>query len=70
LPGLDVVEIVETALQRLAVECDDAHPGADRGEIQLGGMFAKRPFDIRRAEPLQDIRIYSGRPYAPAAVSI
>ena len=55
LPGLDVVEIVETALQRLAVERDDANPGADRGEIQPGGMFAKRLFDIRRAEPLQDI---------------
>jgi len=46
LPGLDVVEVVETALQRLAVECDDARLGARGREIQVGGMFAKDLFDV------------------------
>ena len=33
LPCLGVVEVVETALQRLAVERDDARLGARRSEI-------------------------------------
>jgi len=55
LPGLGVVEGVETALQRLAVERDDASVGARGRAIQVGGVFAKGPFDLRRAEPMQDI---------------
>ena len=55
LLGLDVVEVVETALQRLAVECDDARLGAPGCEIQVGGMFAKDFFDVGRAQPLQNI---------------
>ena len=53
--SLDIVEVVETALQSLAVECDHARTGARRGEIQVGGMFAKHRFDISRHEPLQNI---------------
>ena len=55
LPGLDVVEAVETALQRLAVERDDAGVRACGRAIQVGGVFAKDLFDLRRAEPMQDI---------------
>jgi hypothetical protein len=52
LLALDVVEAVETAPQRLAVERDDASV-RDRGSaIQVGGVFAKDLFDLRRAEPV------------------
>ena len=53
--GLGVVEIVEAALQRLAVERDDAGLGPIGREIEEGGVFAKRLFDIRSVEPLQNI---------------
>jgi len=39
--GLGVVEIVEAALQRLAVERDDAGLGPIGREIEEGGVFAK-----------------------------
>ncbi len=55
LPCLDVVEGVETGLERLAVERNDARLGACRGQVQVRGVLAKDLFDIRRAEPLQDI---------------
>ena len=53
--GLGVVEIVEAALQRLAVEGDDAALGRIGRDIEEGGVFAKRLFDIGRIEPLQNI---------------
>jgi len=53
--GLGVVEIVEAALQRLAVERDDAGLGPIGREIEVRAVFAKRPFDIGGVEPLQDI---------------
>jgi len=53
--GLGVVEIVEAALQRLAVERDDAGLVPIGREIEEGGVFAKRLFDIRSVEPLQNI---------------
>ena len=40
---LGVVEVVETALQRLAVERDDAGLGGRRSEIQVRGVFAATP---------------------------
>jgi hypothetical protein len=48
----DVVEVIETALERLAIERNDARVGAPGGEIQIGGVFAKGLFNIRRAQPL------------------
>ena len=41
LPGFSIVEIVETALQRLAVERDDAGFRAYGRAIPVGGEFAK-----------------------------
>jgi len=55
LLGLGAIEVVETALQRLAVERHDASVGARGRAIQVGGVFAKGLFDLRRAEPMQDI---------------
>ncbi len=55
LLGLGVVEVVETALQRLAVECDDARVRALGRAIQVGGVFAEDSFDLLGAEPMQDI---------------
>lgn len=55
LLGFDVVEVVETGLERLAVERNDARRGARRSEIQVRGVFAKDLFDVRRAQPLQNI---------------
>lgn len=53
--GLGVFEIVEAALQRLAVEGDDAALGRVGREIEDGGAFARRLFDIGGAEPPQNI---------------
>ena len=53
--GFGVVEIVEAALQRLAVERDDAGRVAIGCEIEVRAVFAKRLFDIRGLEPLQNI---------------
>ena len=53
--GLGVVEIVEAALQRLAVERDDAGLGRIGREIEVRAVFAKRLFDIGGVEPLQNI---------------
>ncbi len=55
LPCLGVVEVVETALQRLAVERDDARLGARRSEIQVRCVVTEDLFDIGRAQPLQNI---------------
>jgi len=53
--GLGVVEIVEAALQRFAVERDDAALGLVGRAVEEGGVFTKRLFDIRGVEPLQNI---------------
>ena len=55
LLGLGVAEVVETALQRLAVEGDDARVRALGRAIQVGGVLAKDPFDLLGAELVQDI---------------
>ena len=53
--GFDVVETVEAALQRLAVERDDAGLGPIGRTVEEGGVFAKRLFDIGGVETLQNI---------------
>jgi len=55
LLGPGVVEIVETALEPLAVERDDTGSHARRLLIEVSGVFAERLFDIGGVEPLQDI---------------
>ena len=55
LPCLDIVEVVETALERLAVEGNDARAAARRSDIQIRSVFAEDLFDIRGAEPLQNV---------------
>ena len=65
LPCLGVVEVVETALQRLAVERDDARLGARRSEIRIRGVVTEDLFDIGRAQPSGS----RGSRYAPAASS-
>ena len=54
LLGLGVVEVIETAVERLAIERDDARAGI-RGEVQVVGVFTKHLFNVRRAQPLYDI---------------
>jgi len=49
---LDVVEVIETALERLAIERNDARVGARGGEISDWRRVRERPFNIRRAQPL------------------
>ena len=71
LLGLGVVEVVETALQRLAVERDDARVRAFGRTIEVGGVFAENSFDILGAEPMQDIADgrMRGRPFPTDAES-
>ena len=52
LPGFSIIEVVETAFQRLAVERDDAGVRAYGRAIEVGGVFAKDLFDLCRAEPV------------------
>jgi hypothetical protein len=66
LPCLDVVEGVETGLERLAVERNDARLGACRGQVQVRGVLAK---DLSTSAALSPARC-SGWPCAPAASSI
>ncbi len=71
LPGLGVVEAVETALERLAVERDDARVRALGRAIQVSGVFAEDPFDLLGVEALQDIADgrMRGRPFPMDAES-
>jgi hypothetical protein len=52
---LGVIEAVEAAFERLAVERDDARAMRVRRQIECGGVLAKGRFDIRRVEALQNI---------------
>ncbi len=52
---LGIVEIVEAALERFTIECNDTGVGNRRVEIQVGGVCAKDFFDLRRTQPLQNI---------------
>ena len=64
LPCLGVVEAIETALERFAIERQEACAGTRRGCVQVGGVFARDLFYFRRAQPLQNISDggMSGRP--------
>lgn len=64
LSCLDVIEAIETALERLAIERHDPRAETGPGPVQVGCMFAKDLFNIRRAQPLQNIpdRSVRGRP--------
>ncbi len=64
LSCLDVIEAIETALERLAIERHDTRAETGPGPVQVGCMFAKDLFNIRRAQPLQNIpdRSVRGRP--------
>jgi hypothetical protein len=65
LLGLGVVEAVEAAFERLAVERDNAHTASLRRKVELAGMFAEGPFNIRRRKPLQNVADggVRGRPF-------
>ena len=66
LSCLDVVEAVETALERLAIKRHDTRTRTGSGgKVQVGGMFAKYPFNIRRPQSLQNVPDggMSGRPF-------
>ena len=53
--GFGVVEIVEAALQRLAVERDDAGFGSTGRAVEVGAVFAKGIFHVHGVETLQNI---------------
>ena len=55
LLGLGVVEAVEAAFERLAVERDNAHATSLRRQVELAGVFAKGLFNIRRFKALQNV---------------
>jgi hypothetical protein len=64
LSGLVIVEGVETALERLAVERHHARACGRLAAVQVCGVFTKDLLDIRRVEALQNIadRGVGGRP--------
>lgn len=65
LSCLDIIEAVETALERLAIECHDTRARSCGGKVQVGGVFAKYLFNIRRHQSLQNVSDggMSGRPF-------
>jgi hypothetical protein len=64
LSGLGIVEGVETALERLAVERHNTHADRRRATVQVCGVFTKDLLDIRRLQALENIpdRRVGGRP--------
>src|SRR5664279_5071107 len=52
---LDVVEVIETTLERLTIERHNMRAGTGPGMVQVGRMLTKDIFNIRRAQPLQNI---------------
>src|SRR5208337_2174464 len=52
---LDVVEVIETTLERLTIERHNMHAETGPGMVQVGRMLTKDIFNIRRAQPLQNI---------------
>ena len=48
-------EAIETAFERLAIKRDNSPAGTRRVNVQLGRVFAKGYFNIRRRQPLQNI---------------
>ena len=51
---LGVVEAIKTAFERLAVKRDNSRTGNCCIDVQVGCMFAKGLFNIRRRQPLQN----------------
>ena len=68
--ALASLKFVEAALQRLAVERDDTGLGPIGREIEEGGVFAKRLFDIGGVEPLQNIADGRMRRRLDAAIAL
>jgi hypothetical protein len=64
LSGFGIVEGVETALERFAVERHNTHADGRRTAIEVCGVFTKGLLDIRWIEALENIpdRRVSGRP--------
>jgi hypothetical protein len=62
---LGVVEAIETTFERLAIKRDNSRAGTRRVNVQVGRVFAKGHFNIRRRQPLQNIpdRRMRGRPF-------
>ena len=54
LGGSAVVEIVEAAPQRLAIQRDAALPGCRACGLKQGGIGTEYSLDRRRIEPLED----------------
>jgi len=63
LGGGAVVEVVEAAAQRLAIERDAGLSGRCACRLKPGGMLAEDSLDLRGIEPLEDVadRGVSGR---------
>ena len=55
LGGSTVVELVETAAQRLAVQCDAALLRRGTRRLQQGGVAAEGCFHLGWVEPLEDV---------------
>src|SRR6201993_2085969 len=55
LGGRAVVELVEAAPQRLAIQRDAALPGCRACGLKQGGMTTEYSLDRRRIEPLEDV---------------
>ena len=55
LSRLGVLEVVEAAPERLAVERDDPRASRRGDPVQAGGVVAKDPFDIVSLQSLEDI---------------
>lgn len=62
---LGVVEAIKTAFERLTVKGDNSPARNCRIKVQIGRMFAKGLFNIRRRQSLQNIPDggMSGRPF-------
>src|SRR5680860_539404 len=62
---LGVVEAIKTAFERLAIKRDNSRAGPRRVKVQVGRVFAKDFFNVRRRQPLQNIpdSRMCGRPF-------
>ena len=54
---LDVVEVIETTLERLTIERHNMHAETGPGMVQVGRMLTKDIFNIRRAQPCKIYRM-------------
>ena len=63
-----IMERVEAAAQRFAIQRDAAAFTAAAGCLQQGGMAAERPLHRCRIKPLQDVAVTGAKPRADFAV--